>query len=179
MSDQSVQLTANRFLLVVVAGLVLLAGCGDEEAEPAAPAVSSSSTVASDESSESTDADADESSESDDAPVADADEPSDETADDEPDDADAAESDYPPFEDIDPATDPFFTALEITDVVDRIGEQEIYERGVTICRDFDNGTTLDAEIDRLLAAGFGDDTALLMAAAVTGICPQHVDVSGS
>jgi hypothetical protein len=166
MRKPSTDLPPPRLLIIVLAGLAMLASCGnDDSTEPAATNPSSSSVLDTDGSageSDTTDAEADA------ADIEAAESDSEEAGDD-------SESDYPPFVDIDPASSPFFSALEGTDLVERIGEQEIYERGLTICRDFDNGTTVDGEIDRLLGAGFGADTPLLMAAAVTEICPQHVD----
>ena len=139
--------SASGLLLVVLAGLSLVTSCGSDDDAEPAETTAASSTAAETDGAEDDDT------------------------------ADGAESDYPPFQDIDVATSPLFAALADTDLPERLGEQEIYERAVTICRDFDNGTTVDAEIDRLLAAGFGEDTPLLMAAAVTGLCPQHIDAT--
>ncbi len=177
--------SAAGLLVAVLASLVLLVSCGSDDgdetadttaADPAAAdADTSDSSAAADDPADAAradaeGADADGSDAGDEAGDADESGAGDEAASEEP-------SDYRPFDEIDPATSDFYAALEGSDLVESIGEQEIYERGLTICRDFDNGTTVDAEISRLLAAGFGEDTPLIMAAAVTAICPQHVDVS--
>jgi cobalamin biosynthesis protein CobT len=170
-------LSPSKLLIIALAGLAMLASCGsDDSTEPAATTLSNSSVSESDGSAENSDTtDAKFDATDNEAVASDSEEDEAETDSDSEEAQGEADSDYPPFSDIDPATSPFFSTIEQTDLVERLGEEEVYEWGLTICRYFDDGMTLDGAINRLMVAGFGDDTAVLTASAVVNICPDHFE----
>lgn len=82
---------------------------------------------------------------------------------------------YKPFDQVEPRTSRYFIELEDTDLAADQGEQRLYNLGLGVCRNLDNGNTIELELQGLIgdARLTPPDAGQLVGAAVTDLCPQH------